>query len=271
MNRHMRSNVRPCSTPRRSCRPVTIAPWWASRIPLALPTWSASHLPCSASSTAVVLVDERELAVEDARVLVHDPRELGDRGEERRVVRMVVHHDGRVGALAVQLGVEEHGGRDVPFAFDDRAVGVETKDVGRLHLVPPDAPRVAPHPAVGRRPRDVSRQVLVPAFVGEDAERARELLLGAQLVADAGTRLRQAHVRTLVRDTRSVTVLVIGASSGLGAEVARDLVASGVAVRAMTRRADAPMPEGVDSRARRPRRSRRRCSPRARVCSGCFS
>jgi uncharacterized protein YbjT (DUF2867 family) len=43
-----------------------------------------------------------------------------------------------------------------------------------------------------------------------------------------------------------VTVLVIGASSGLGAEVTRDLVASGVAVRAMTRRPDAPMPEGVD-------------------------
>jgi uncharacterized protein YbjT (DUF2867 family) len=41
-------------------------------------------------------------------------------------------------------------------------------------------------------------------------------------------------------------VLVIGASSGLGAEVARDLVASGVVVRAMTRRSDAPMPEGVE-------------------------
>jgi uncharacterized protein YbjT (DUF2867 family) len=42
-----------------------------------------------------------------------------------------------------------------------------------------------------------------------------------------------------------MTVLVIGASSRLGADVARDLVARGVAVRAMTRRADAPMPEGV--------------------------
>jgi uncharacterized protein YbjT (DUF2867 family) len=41
-------------------------------------------------------------------------------------------------------------------------------------------------------------------------------------------------------------VLVIGASSRLGADVARDLVARGVAVRAMTRRADAPMPEGVE-------------------------
>jgi uncharacterized protein YbjT (DUF2867 family) len=41
-------------------------------------------------------------------------------------------------------------------------------------------------------------------------------------------------------------VLVVGASSRLGADVARDLVARGVAVRAMTRRADAPMPEGVE-------------------------
>jgi uncharacterized protein YbjT (DUF2867 family) len=43
-----------------------------------------------------------------------------------------------------------------------------------------------------------------------------------------------------------VTVLVIGASGRLGADVARDLVERGVAVRAMTRRADAPIPEGVD-------------------------
>jgi uncharacterized protein YbjT (DUF2867 family) len=41
-------------------------------------------------------------------------------------------------------------------------------------------------------------------------------------------------------------VLVIGASSELGADVARDLVARGVGVRAMTRRADAAMPDGVE-------------------------
>jgi uncharacterized protein YbjT (DUF2867 family) len=41
-------------------------------------------------------------------------------------------------------------------------------------------------------------------------------------------------------------VLVIGASSGLGAEVTRELVARGIVVRAMTRRPDAPMPEGVE-------------------------
>ena len=43
-----------------------------------------------------------------------------------------------------------------------------------------------------------------------------------------------------------MTVLVVGASSRLGADVARDLVARGVAVRAMTRRPDAAMPEGVE-------------------------
>jgi uncharacterized protein YbjT (DUF2867 family) len=43
-----------------------------------------------------------------------------------------------------------------------------------------------------------------------------------------------------------VTVLVIGATSRLGADVARDLVARGLAVRAMTRRADAAMPEGAE-------------------------
>jgi uncharacterized protein YbjT (DUF2867 family) len=42
-----------------------------------------------------------------------------------------------------------------------------------------------------------------------------------------------------------VTVLVIGASSRLGADMARELVANGIAVRAMTRRAEASMPEGV--------------------------
>jgi uncharacterized protein YbjT (DUF2867 family) len=83
--------------------------------------------------------------------------------------------------------------------------------------------------------------------VGEDAERARELLLGAQLVADAGTRLRQAHRFNLVLHTAAVieTVLVVGASSRVGGDVARDLVARGITVRAMTRRPEATMPDGV--------------------------
>jgi NAD(P)H dehydrogenase (quinone) len=42
-----------------------------------------------------------------------------------------------------------------------------------------------------------------------------------------------------------VTVLVIGASSRVGMDVARGLTARGVVVRAMTRRADASMPEDV--------------------------
>jgi uncharacterized protein YbjT (DUF2867 family) len=41
-------------------------------------------------------------------------------------------------------------------------------------------------------------------------------------------------------------VLIVGASSRLGADIARELVARGVAVRAMTRRAEAAMPERVD-------------------------
>ncbi len=42
------------------------------------------------------------------------------------------------------------------------------------------------------------------------------------------------------------TVLVVGASSRVGADVARDLVARGIPVRAMTRRPDAVTPDGVD-------------------------
>ena len=138
-------------------------------------------------------------------------------GEQRRVVRMVVHDDRRVGAGAVQLGVQEHRGRDVPLAFDDLAVGVEAQDVGGAHLVPPDAPRVAPHAAVGGRPRDVARQVLAPAFVREDAQRARELLRNGQLAADAGSGAGLAHEVIATAETAAMTVLVIGATGELGA------------------------------------------------------
>jgi uncharacterized protein YbjT (DUF2867 family) len=48
-----------------------------------------------------------------------------------------------------------------------------------------------------------------------------------------------------MRDNGTVTVLVIGASSRLGADVARELAGS-VVVRAMTRRPDAPIPDGVE-------------------------
>ena len=57
---------------------------------------------------AVVVGDEHELVGEDRRVLVHELGQLADRGERGRVRRVVVHDDGRVGALAVQLGVEVH-------------------------------------------------------------------------------------------------------------------------------------------------------------------
>src|SRR6185437_2877442 len=100
---------------------------------------------------------------------------------------------------------------------------------------PPDAPRVAPHAAVGRGPRDVTREVLAPALGGEDAQRARELLRNGQLPADAGPGTRLAHALTLPSKTSPVTVLVIGATGELGAGVARALVDLGVDVRAMTR------------------------------------
>ncbi len=143
---------------------VTIAPWCASRIPLASPTSAASHLPSFGVLDAAVLVDERDLAVEDARVLVHHPRTFTHRREQRGVVGMVVHDDGRVGAGPVQLGVQEDGGGDVPIAFDDLAVGVEAEDVGGPHLLPPHAPRVAPHAAVVGGDRDVPGEVLAPAL-----------------------------------------------------------------------------------------------------------
>jgi len=49
----------------------------------------------------------------------------------------------------------------------------------------------------------------------------------------------------VVRETANVTVLVIGAAGPLGGDVARGLVAEGVSVRAMTRRAAAVVPDGV--------------------------
>ena len=50
-----------------------------------------------------------------------------------------------------------------------------------------------------------------------------------------------------MRDTAGVTVLVIGAAGDLGGRVARGLIGRGIAVRAMTRRAGAPIHDGVDA------------------------
>ena len=132
-----------------------------------------------------VLVDECELIVEDAAVLVHHARKLAYRCEQRGVVGVVVHDDRGVGASSMQLGVDRDGARDVPVALDDVAVGVDADDLRGADLLPPDAPRVHPHAAVGHGPRDVTVEVLAPALVGEDAQRARELLRNGQLSADA--------------------------------------------------------------------------------------
>ena len=89
-----------------------------------------------------------------------------------------------VGADEERTGVALDGGP---------VLGIEAQHVRGANLVPPDAPRVAPHATVGCGPGDVARQVLAPAFVGEDAQCARKLLGDGQLPADAGTRTGLAH------------------------------------------------------------------------------
>ena len=112
-----------------------------------------------------------------------------------------MYDDGRVGAGAVEFGVQVHGGRDVPFALDDLAVGIETQDVGGPHLLPPQTPGVAPHTAVVGRHGDVARQVLAPPLPGQDAQRARELLANRELTAEAGSGAGQAHDHDGIRET----------------------------------------------------------------------
>ncbi len=112
-----------------------------------------------------------------------------------------MHDDGRVGAHPVQLGVQEHRGRDVALAFDDLAVGVEAQDVGGPHLFPPQSPRVAPHAAVVGRDGDVSRQVLAPSLARQDAQRARELLANGEIVTDARSGSGQTHGHDGIRET----------------------------------------------------------------------
>ena len=124
-------------------RPVTIAPWLARRIPSRCRP-GGEPLPC------VGVVDPPSYSSTNAS----SPSKMHEfwcmiRGdaedrEERHVVRVTVHDHGRVGARAVQLGVDEHRGRDVPLALDDRAVGVDAARCRRPNLLPPDAPRVAP-------------------------------------------------------------------------------------------------------------------------------
>jgi uncharacterized protein YbjT (DUF2867 family) len=85
--------------------------------------------------------------------------------------------------------------------------------------------------------------------VGEDAQRARELLRNGQLTADAGSGTGLAHlVHGTARpgETVPVSVVVIGGTGPLGSEIVRELARRDVAVRAVSRRIDAARPEGVD-------------------------
>ena len=141
-----------------------------------------------------VLVHERELAVEDRRVLVHDARRLAHAREQRGVVRVVVHDDRGVVAGPMQLGVQEHRGRDVPLARDDRAAASRRmicEARTSSHHTPHGFTHMPPSPSsVVGAPRDVARQVLAPALVGEDPQCARERLGRRQLAADTGTGTR---------------------------------------------------------------------------------
>jgi len=84
--------------------------------------------------------------------------------------------------------------------------------------------------------------------MGEDAQRARELLRNGQLSTDAWSGSGLAHEATVVtmRKTAPVTVVVIGGTGPLGAEVVRALTERGVPVRAVSRRLDAPRPDGAE-------------------------
>ena len=145
----MRSNSTDLYTASSIVGAVTITPWLTSsatrRVADAVGELGAER---GLVDLAVVVGDEHELVGEDRRVLVHELGELADRGERGRVRRVVVHDDGGVGALAVQLGVEVHRGRDVPLAGDHGAVGVDGEEVAGADLAPPQTPRV--HEEVGR-------------------------------------------------------------------------------------------------------------------------
>ena len=73
--------------------------------------------------------------------------------------------------------------------------------MSEAHLLPPQAPGVAPHPAVVGRDGDVPRQVLAPALARQDAQRARELLANGQIVTDARSGSGQTHGHDGIRET----------------------------------------------------------------------
>jgi acyl-CoA synthetase len=135
------------------------------------------HLP-------FVLVDEDHRAVEHARGLMADLREAPHRREQGRVIRVVVHHDAGVRAAAMDAGVEEDRGADVPVALDDLAVGVDAHQISGADLVPPLSPWRGPQVSGRFGDRDMTRHVLVEADPGEDAVQAGELLTLVHL--DAG-------------------------------------------------------------------------------------
>ena len=107
---------------------------------------------------------------------------------------MVVDDHRGVGPRAVQLGVEEDGGRHVPRALDDvpSASSRSTSDARTschhrphgLHHIPPSAVAQVRWPG----------EVLGPSLAGEDPQRARQLLLRRELPPDPRPRRRFPHV-----------------------------------------------------------------------------
>ena len=170
---------------------MTITPWLTSSATDASPMRSASSAPSvGLVDLAVVVGDQHQLVGEDRRVLVDEVGQLADRGERRRVRRVVVHDHRGVGATAVQLGVEVDRRRDVPLAREHGAVGVDGEEIAGAHLAPPQPPRVHEE-VVTPLEGDVAGQVLAPPDVVEVAQRDRELLRGRELDPRPGHRARR--------------------------------------------------------------------------------
>ena len=150
-----------------------------------------------------VFVDERDLTVEDAGVLVADVRCDAEIAEQGRVVGVAMDDHLRVGSHAMQFGVDVHRAGHVPRSLEHLAVGGDEHDVGRTCLVPPDSPRIAPEFVdVVAGPSDVARDVLLPAVVGENAQRTRKLLSNAQWRGQRGVQsLRPRGASPLVART----------------------------------------------------------------------
>ena len=101
VSRHIRSNVYARYVASSTDAPMTITPWLTRMTPSASPTCVGEPLAgVRVEHLTLVLVDERNRAVEHARGLVRDLGEPPHRREQGRVVRVVVHDHAGVGPRA---------------------------------------------------------------------------------------------------------------------------------------------------------------------------